>query len=242
MIDTVQHILSHPGRRPLNEDSVYPQHVNAGGARSYLVCDGVGGSNKGEVASSIVCRVVGSHLATPEVITENDIRRAVSLAETSLSEHSKVFPECRGMASTLVGFHPVDGHSAYVFWVGDSRLYHVRDGQILFRTKDHSLVQMMVDQGQITEEEAMQSSRRNIILQAIGDGNRYSTPEIHKLEDIREGDFILLMSDGILEGCGESEIVDSLNSDPLRTVVGKIRSSCEENSRDNFSLIALEIL
>lgn len=241
VINLDHHILSHPGRRGLNEDSVFPQHVDSVGAKSFVVCDGVGGNQKGEVASSLVSKSVGQFLTQGGSITESDIRASISRAEQELSDYSEEYPECAGMATTVVGFHPTSEKSAYVFWVGDSRLYHIRNGETLFRTRDHSLVQLMVENGQLTEEEARQSRRKNVILQAISDGGKESTPDVHEIDNLLPGDHILLMSDGILEGCPEHFILSTLSSLPLREAVKTLRSQCEEKSNDNFSLIALEI-
>lgn len=225
----------------MNEDSVFPQHVDAEGARSYLVCDGVGGNNRGEIASDIVCRSIGNILSHTEFVGEETIRSAVSAAEHNLSAHSEIYPECKGMASTVVGLHPLEDGSAYAYWVGDSRLYHVRNGKVIFKTRDHSLVQLMVDNGQITPEEAQQSHRKNIILQAISDGNRFTTPEIVHLTDVRSEDIFLLMSDGILEGCPECDIIETIRQTDLKSGVRIIRERCENTSKDNFTLIALQV-
>lgn len=237
----VHYILSHPGKRKSNEDSVFPEHVNGVGARSFIVCDGVGGHRNGEIASGIVSREVGQRLVMHEAPGEREILEAIDHAEKKLAEHSDDFPDCKGMASTLVGFHPIDDEKGYAYWVGDSRLYHIRNSEIVFKTKDHSLVQMMVDSGEMTEAEALSSRSKNVIMQAINDGRRKAEPEIALLEDLREGDYILLLSDGILEGCTEDDLVLHLNSNPLKEAVTEIRKKCEVHSNDNFSLIAIEI-
>lgn len=240
-VQLVHYILSHPGKRKVNEDSVFPEHVNGEGARSFLVCDGVGGGKYGEIASAIVSREIGTWLSSHSA-TENDIRLAIERAESKLAEHSSEFPDCRGMASTLVGFHPSENnHSGYVYWVGDSRLYHIRNGEILFKTKDHSLVQMLVDKGELNEDEMSHNRSKNIILQALNDSELKARPDIAELKDLRERDVILLLSDGILEGCPESHILQLIEEHPLKSAVTQIRRKCEKESSDNFSLIAIEV-
>lgn len=234
-------ILSHPGRRRINEDSVFPEHVNGHLARTYVVCDGVGGGNRGDLASQMVSRRIGQILGEADEVSEEIIESAILQSENELKEYTEDFPESRGMATTVVGFHPVDRKSGWVYWVGDSRLYHLRDGEILFKTKDHSLVQMMVDKGDLTEAEAQSSTSKNIILQAISDGRKEAEPEFHYLEDIRPGDRILLITDGILEGCPESQLAALYKADS-KEATSTIRSMCEEHSSDNFSMIAIEIV
>lgn len=165
---------------------------------------------------------------------------ALNNAEVELRAHSTDFPESRGMATTVVEFHPTGETEGLVYWVGDIRLYHLRDGKILFKTKDHSLVQMMIDKGEITEEQAEKNSATNVILQAVSDSKRGAAPDFHHLTDIQPGDRILLMTDGIHEGCPEDQLVEYFK-DNSRKAIGKIRSICEELSSDNFSMIAMEI-
>ncbi len=236
------YILSHPGKRKLNEDSVYPEHVNGHGARSFVVCDGVGGGNRGDIASQIVSREVGQILNGIEEATEDLIFEAIRSAEIKLREHSTEFPDSRGMATTIVGFHPENGGKGWAYWVGDSRLYHIRNREILYRTKDHSLVQMMVDKGEMTEAEAMSSKSRNVIMQAVSDSQKQTEPDITLLEDIQSGDHILLLSDGILEGITEAEMTQILSSSDMKSAIATIRSKCEEKSSDNFSMIAIEVV
>lgn len=233
-------ILSHPGRRKVNEDCVFPEHVNGHFAQTYVVCDGVGGGNRGDIASAMICRSLGHQLSLADKVDEQAIEETLNAAEAELRDHSTEFPESRGMATTVVGFHPTSETEGLVYWVGDSRLYHLRDGEILFKTKDHSLVQMMIDNGEITEEQAEKNSARNVILQAISDSKRQATPEIHRLTDIQSGDRILLMTDGILEGCSENQLVKLFKGDSKKAT-SEIRSLCEDKSSDNFSMIAIEI-
>lgn len=242
MIEFLPVIFSQPGKRELNEDSVYPVHVNGVLPSTYLVCDGVGGSNRGEVASAMTCQSVSEHLSKVNKVRKGDIHNAIRAAENQLSDHSAKHPECKGMATTLVGFHPTSSDSGLVFWVGDSRLYHVRKNKVLFETKDHSLVQMMIDNGQLTVEEAATYPSRNIILQAVGDSDRHAEAAVHKLTDIQPGDYLLLLSDGILEGCTIQDLTDVLNQMNLSEAGDAIQAKCSQHSRDNFSLIALQAL
>lgn len=236
------HIISHPGRRRRNEDCVFPEHVNGEGARTFIVCDGVGGHSQGELASAMACRTVGEFLSSLEDLGEAGIREAIAMAENRLSQHTSEFPESRGMATTIVGLHPLGPSEMMVYWVGDSRLYHIREGEVLFKTKDHSLVQMMVDRGEMTEQEAANSQSNNIITQAINDTQKPATPSTQKIDGVQPGDIFILMSDGVIEGCPESNMIGHLiESDSLKAGVARIRKQCEERSHDNFSLIALQV-
>lgn len=232
----VHYTLSHPGRRKRNEDSVYPSIDNGLGARSFVICDGVGGQNGGDVASQIVSKEVGHYLSQIDDVSEGDILTGIKRAQEKLAEYSSDFPAVQGLSTTLVGFHPSSPESGYAYWVGDSRLYHLREDEILFRTKDHSLAELMKDRG-----EDAGSTGSNIILQAVSDSHKRIAPEIVELQGFESGDIILLLSDGILEGCEESKMVDYVRSLPMKKAIAEIRKCCEKNSNDNFSLIAVQL-
>ncbi len=236
------YIISHPGKRKHNEDCVFPAHVNGEGARTYIVCDGVGGHSQGELASAMVSRKIGEHLSSLDEVSFEDIHSAIAEAELLLSDYSKEFPESKGMATTIVGLHPLGKDEFMAYWVGDSRLYQIRNGKIVFKTKDHSLVQMMVDRGEMTEEEASQSSSSNIITQAINDSQKSATASIEVLNQVEHNDLFVLVSDGILEGCPERDLLVHLyENQDLKHGVAAIREQCEEHSNDNFSIIALRV-
>lgn len=241
MLEFIPHVLCRPGRRSLNEDSTYPMYVNGAHYHTFLVCDGVGGNNKGEVASQMVCGTLAKALHGNNPVDEEQIRMALSQAEDELARHSETCPECRGMATTLVGFHPVENNDALVFWVGDSRLYHMRKGDVLYKTRDHSLVQMMVDSGEIQESESASYPMRHIILQALDDSGKHADAEIERLSGLIADDIVLLMSDGILEGCAEDDLIAIFRDMSLKEAVDEVDRRCSEKSRDNFSLVALEV-
>ena len=141
----------------------------------FMVADGMGGAAAGEIASAMaiegVLREVTDALATAESPTEDAfataIKRATATANAEIHAFAIEHPEFRGMGTTAT-VAGVLGDTVYLAQVGDSRAYLVRGGVAAQITKDQSLMQKLVEAGELTPEEAEQSERRNIILQALG--------------------------------------------------------------------------
>jgi len=174
------------------------------GARGtlFLVADGMGGAAAGELASSMAADLIFRHLIEswsretdlgPESFAQH-LRAAVEHANERIHLYSKEHPDVRGMGTTVtVG--GVLHSSLYLAQVGDSRAYLVRRGLATQLTKDQSLMQRLVDAGELTEAEAEQSERRNIILQALGPDARIRVDLTW--QDLLRGDTLVICSDGL---------------------------------------------
>ncbi len=168
----------------------------------FMVADGMGGAAAGELASEMAADLIFRHLATvwtndPDGSAERfafRLREAVELANEKIFAYAREHPEVRGMGTTVTAAG-VFGSDLYLTQVGDSRAYLVRAGEAIQLTKDQSLMQRLVDAGELTEEEAEQSERRNIILQALGPDPRVKVDLSH--QSLRQGDTLIICSDGL---------------------------------------------
>ena len=161
--------ISEKGRRSNNEDSIYPLSELVGlGQKLFVVCDGVGGSEKGEIASSLTCESIQTFFST---FLEGDptpefIHKAIQYTETRFDEYIADHPEAKGMATTMTLAY-IGNSTIMVAHIGDSRVYQFRNGQPVFQTDDHSLVNTYVKQGILSPEEAFTHPQKNIITRAI---------------------------------------------------------------------------
>jgi len=171
-------------------------------ATLFMVADGMGGAAAGEVASATAVDVVLRHLRErladkkPPEPTElaAELTRAAEKANWSIFQQAVNKPELRGMGTTAT-IAALLNDTLYLAQVGDSRAYLIRSGAATQLTKDQSLMQKLIEAGELTEEEALLSERRNIILQALG-------PEANvkvdvTMQPLRRGDVLLLCSDGL---------------------------------------------
>src|SRR5207248_8700778 len=133
------------------------------------------------------------------------LREAVEAANRQIHAYAAAHPEVRGMGTTTTAVG-VLGDRFFLSQVGDSRAYLIRQGQAVQLTKDQSLMQRLVEAGELTEEEAAKSERRNIILQALGPDARVKVDLTH--QEVRRGDILVLCSDGLSGSVKKEEIAE----------------------------------
>lgn len=239
--------LNEQGKRSNNEDSIYPQKGQASEKDDlFMVCDGVGGAQKGEVASKMVCIQFPIFFRQHQrgSISNKLLSRCLEHVEDKMTEYVSSHPECQGMATTLtfIYFNPINNRVA-IAWSGDSRVYHIRKGEILYRTSDHSLVNELVRRGEITAEEARQHPQRNIILRAVSGSDSPTAVDTAFIDDVQEGDYFILCSDGILESIDDRGLPSLFSHEQieLQAAANTIKELCDNASRDNFSMYLLQV-
>ena len=175
-----------------------------------VVCDGMGGAKSGNIASSLAVDVFVQEVrrfwmanSTPEKIDQM-LQSAVKLANFTVFDQAQQFEEFDGMGTTLVAVL-VRGKKVTVVNVGDSRAYLANEDGIHQITRDHSLVQMMVDRGDLTPEAAKSYPGKNYITQAVGTDSLVVCDLYHM--DVAKGDFLLLCSDGLSNVLDDQEIL-----------------------------------
>ena len=175
-----------------------------------IVCDGMGGAKSGNIASTLaadvfveeVRRTWTAGMATDKL--EQMLRGAVKLANFTVFDQAQQFEEFDGMGTTLVAAL-IRGRKVTVVNVGDSRAYKVDSEGIRQITRDHSLVQMMVDRGELSPEMARTYPGKNFITRAIGTETMVECDVYHF--DVKKGDYLLLCSDGLSNTMDEQEML-----------------------------------
>ena len=211
----------------------------------FMVADGMGGAAAGEVASRMAADLVFGHMS--QVWAEDGdvsaqrfayrMKEAVELANSRIHVHAREHPEVRGMGTTAT-VAGVFSSDLYLAQVGDSRAYLIRNKQITQITKDQSLMQRLVEAGEITEEEAEQSERRNIILQALGPDPRVKVDLTS--QSLRRGDLLVLCSDGLSGQVKKEEIAElaASTSDLIEFCSELIELANSRGGPDNITAIA----
>src|SRR6266516_1881428 len=168
----------------------------------FIVADGMGGAAAGELASEMATETIYEQMTrmwgnekdvTPQRFAYR-LKEAVEVANSHIHSYAKAHPEVRGMGTTTTAVGILNDH-VYLTQVGDSRAYLIRDGQAVQLTRDQSLMQRLVEAGELTEEEAARSERRNIILQALGPDPKVKVDLTY--QEVRRGDILVLCSDGL---------------------------------------------
>jgi PPM family protein phosphatase len=226
-------------KRPLNEDSVLSDLKR----RLFVVADGVGGAQAGEVASQTAVEVLDEafrHQVDGADI-EDLMEIAIQRANSSIFQMAHDHPKLSAMATTVVALH-LDGHVATIGHVGDSRLYRLSPDSSLHReTADHSVVEEEVRAGRMTPEQAAHHPSRNVISRALG---AESGVEVDmKTIEVEDGTAFLLCSDGITRHIPDSEIRDLLVSTPdIESICAEMKRRCyERGAEDNLTAVIVRV-
>lgn len=229
--------------RDHNEDfisSCEPQNAESEADHGWLfiVADGVGGAEAGEVASELACDYTIEHyVANPfkENLGER-LRQAMQVANTKVRRYV-VENDNRRMATTMVAV-AIQDEDAYYVNVGDSRGYHWRKGNFRQITKDHSLVARLVEEGAITEEEALVHPRKNVILYSLGSEK---TPQIDIFhQKLKPGDILLLCSDGLTRHVEDDEMANMISEyTPEKAATVLIDLANIRGGLDNISAVVI---
>jgi len=240
-------LKTHPGLvRPLNEDALGADPS----CGLFVLADGLGGYNAGEVASVMAISSVLERLASS--IDTFDVAEGAftpddAIYDTVTDINANIYNAAlnstafEGMATTLVIGWFLGGR-LWVAHTGDSRLYRYRDSMLEQLTRDHSFSQELLDAGMVTEEEARSLPAKNLVTRALGAAADIE-PEIHNV-DVLAGDIILLCSDGLTEMVGSYEIEGLLSineADMHETARRLVDLANESGGRDNISVIVVRV-
>ena len=227
--------VSHPGSVRTHNEDAYVDRPDLG---LWAVADGAGGHDAGEIASGMLKEVLD---AIPPGLSASELLAQVRLRVADVHNALRDEAEKRGprsiIASTLVVLLARDGHFACL-WAGDSRVYLLRNGTLAQVTRDHSLVQELVDAGTIPAEEADGHPRANVITRAVG---ATETLKLDKVSNrLAAGDRFLLCSDGLNKTLSDAELAELLaNPGPAERLIDE---ALTRRATDNITVVAVEAL
>ena len=209
----------------------------------FIVADGMGGHNAGEVASALAVTTVKSGARTG-ITSAVQFRELIQQANTVIYTASLDDSTQQGMGTTLTALAVVPGTEPLVLVanVGDSRTYLMRDGRLDRLSVDHSYVQELVNEGIISPEEARHHPRRNIVTRALGIDRNVTVDVFSQM--VRTGDRLVLCSDGLVDEVDDTEIAGILaaHTDPQDTAEALVMVANTNGGRDNTTVIVVDIL
>ena len=236
------------GQRENQEDSIFPdkEQVTAND-RLFVLCDGMGGHQSGEIASQTVCREVSRYItenAKPgEPFTDEDLSKAMQQAYDALDALDATESERKmGTTFVLLYFHAGGLMAAHL---GDSRYYHIRPqtNEIIYRSRDHSVGSFRFEAGEISFEELKTMKGKNVILRALlPHQDERDMPDIVHIKDIKPDDWFFMCSDGMLENMSDKELLNVLCSKDLsdEQKYNWLQTSTDDN-QDNHSAYMIHI-
>ncbi|MGM9773401.1 MAG: PP2C family protein-serine/threonine phosphatase [Segatella copri] len=235
------------GKRANQEDSIYPIEGKATEKdRLFLLCDGMGGHEHGEVASQSICKSLSSfllqHAVASEGLEDKLLSDALAYAYEELDKLA-IAGDSRQMGTTLtlLYFHSNGCTTAHI---GDSRIYHLRPSShtILYKSRDHSLVYDLYQAGELTYEEMKTFPQKNVITRAMIAGDRnHPKPDVIHISDIQPGDYFYICSDGMLEQMEDEELLDVFVANVRDEEKRQMLISGTSDNKDNHSAYIVHI-
>lgn len=228
--------------RELNEDSCAIIPVSAESSCVFVIADGMGGHNCGELASRLAVEYIKDNLhieaCTDDSVIPRELENIVKKANAAVYEKSLESDEVSGMGTTLT-MAVITGKKLTAAHVGDSRLYLVRAGSIKQLTEDHSYIGELVRQGTLTKEEAEKHPRKNVITRAIGCTSEILVDIISY--DIEDGDIFVLCTDGLTNMVSEQDILQIVGSSEPEAACAKLIEAANRNGgEDNITVIVIK--
>lgn len=240
--------FSEIGRKDNQEDFLWPlPNAVTVDDRVFLMCDGMGGHDNGELASKTAATALGKYLSShpsPDgIVTKAMFEQALAYAYDELDKVDNGAVKKMGTTMTCLVLHR---GGALVAHIGDSRVYHIRpsladeDGRsgIIYQSADHSLVNDLLRAGEITEEEAIDFPQKNVITRAMQPHleRRYKA-DILNIDDVQAGDYFFLCCDGVLEQLTNDTLGEILKNQTLddNAKVNAIKKVCDGKTHDNYT-------
>lgn len=229
-------------RRSENQDK-YTAGRLLNGVCFGFVCDGMGGVKGGKIASDLLAKYIEDamfvHNESADFNEEKTVLSAIEDACSAIYTLGEKNTEYKGMGTTVAGV-TVKGNKCTVYHAGDSRVYIVRDSKLALITRDHSVVQELVEQGKITQEQADNHPQRNLITRAVGVEKTIQV-DVAELE-VFPGDIILCTSDGLTNFVSPYEMIEILTQTNIFAMPDKlIHTALNNQSTDNITAVVLAI-
>lgn len=207
-----------------------------------VVCDGMGGANAGNVASELAVRHISEYVirsyrdGMDMTDTEKTLKNAIVSANISLYDKAVNNTELAGMGTTAVAAFVKDG-TAVIAHVGDSRIYLV-NGEIKQLTRDHSVVQSLIESGKITPEDAKVHPRKNVITRALGAEENVAVDS--DCLNLSNGDTLLLCSDGLTNFLDDKDILTVFQNNDISAVAERLVEEANKNGGgDNITVVTV---
>lgn len=230
--------------RSNNEDAIAYGEVPTLGIFWMLIADGMGGHNAGEVASKMLIDTIEEAFskinAAPKQGWQDWMSQNMQAASLAIYQAAQENSSYRTMGTTGV-LVIIENQQSYIAWAGDSRAYRQSGDQLFQLTRDHSMIQYLLDKGAITEKEAQESNTKNILSRAIGVKDEIEIET--KSEKLKVGDTIMLSTDGLHDYLTQKEILDYLHIDTIKEsrLDDMVSQAIKQESKDNVTIGVIKL-
>lgn len=230
--------------REINQDSYYITEDQFANIHLYILADGMGGCNAGDIASKLAIKCAKSYIENNFLDTPKDKESLVQLIGSSMEYANMVIYEkslenkqnFEGMGTTLE-ICLIYNNKAYIGHIGDSRIYRIRKGTMRKLTKDHSYVEQLVEEKKITREEANNHPKKNMLTKALG-CTPFVEPDI-RARNVEKNDIFIMCTDGLTNMVSEEEICDTVIKNPEKAAEVLVKQANNFGGYDNITVVII---
>lgn len=230
--------------RSMNQDSFLVSENNDNGLNLYLLADGMGGYKGGEIASKVAITAVNKYITQKfDEISKNKesilelIEESIDFANSAIYEESEQDEELQDMGTTLEVVL-IYNNRIYIGHIGDSRIYRVRKNKMKKITTDHSYVEKLIQDGEITREESYTHPKKNLLIKALGTDKEVDPDLIYA--PLERGDVLIMCSDGLTNMIREDKILEIIKENKEDCTTDLVDEANNEGGLDNITVVVID--
>lgn len=226
--------FSNKGKRKNNQDYLFYKSINAD-CILYLVVDGMGGYDYGELASKLVAENIHTYLSTVNFIDKKEIQNAVNKSNLIIKQKSD---DLNAKMGATLGGVIIFKETAFLFWVGDVKIIHTRNEELLFESHSHTLINQMIENGNIINKI---ERYKHIVTRSVSGTIKDSEIGFQTINTVLPNDLIVIYSDGVSDILNSYQVNNVLNSNgTILEGINQLESLCNLKSNDNFSMLIVQ--
>lgn len=226
--------FSNKGKRKNNQDYLFSKSINRD-CNLYMVVDGMGGYEYGDVASKLIAENIHTYLSTVKNIDEKEIQKAVN--KSNLIIKQKSIDLNAKIGATIAGVLTLK-NTAMLFWIGDVKIIHIKNQEILFESHSHTLINQMINNGNIINNI---ERYKHVVTRSVSGSIKESVIDSHTISNLQPNDLILIYSDGVSDILNPFQINQIFKKFTVQEGINQIEALCDNEAKDNFSMITVHL-
>ena len=228
--------FSNKGNRKSNQDYLFSKSINPD-CNLYMVVDGMGGYEYGDIASKLVAENIHTYLSTVNNISEKEIQKAVNKSNLIIKQKSDDLNTKIG--ATLAGA-VIYKNAAFLFWVGDVKILHFKNNELSFESHSHTLINQMIDNGNTINKI---ERYKHVVTRSVSGSIRESEIDCHVISNLLPNDLIMIYSDGISDILNSYQINSVFKSvTSVQEGICEVEILCNVEAKDNFSMMVIDMI
>lgn len=225
--------FSNKGKRKSNQDYVFSISINPDCILN-MVVDGMGGYEYGDMASKLVAENIHTYLSTINDISEKEIQKAVNKSNLIIKQKSD---DLMAKIGATLGGAIILKNTAFLFWVGDVKIIHLRNNKLLFETHSHTLINQMIHNGSVINNI---ERYKHVVTRSVSGSIKESIIDCHLVNNLLPKDIIIIYSDGVSDILNTYQIKSVFDSaTTFQDGVNQVETLCSNDAKDNFSMMAI---